>query len=47
MIQLTITIPDDGTAATGLNAGAFILSAPYNITGDPIIQADLDICLEI
>jgi len=41
---ITITIPDDGTAATGLNeAGAFILSAPYNITGDPIIQADLDI----
>ena len=41
---ITITIPNDGTAATGLNeAGAFILSAPYNITGDPIIQADLDI----
>ena len=37
-------IPNDGTAATGLNeAGAFILSAPYNITGDPIIQTDIDI----
>jgi len=41
---ITITIPNDGTAATGLNeAGAFILSAPYNITGDPIIQTDIDI----
>ena len=41
---ITITIPNDTTAATGLNeAGAFILSAPYNITGDPIIQVDLDI----
>jgi len=41
---ITITIPDDGTAGTGLNEqGAFILSAPYNITGDPIIQTDVDI----
>ncbi len=41
---ITITIPDDGTAATGLNeSGAFILSAPYNVTGDPIVQVDLDL----
>ena len=48
---IQILIPNDYTsgdettgAGTGLNeAGAFILSAPYNITGDPIIQADLDI----
>ena len=48
---IQILIPNDYTsgdettgAGTGLNEmGAFILSAPYNITGDPIIQADLDI----
>ena len=48
---IQILIPNDYTsgnestgAATGLNEqGAFILSAPYNITGDPIIQTDVDI----
>ena len=48
---IQILIPNDYTsgnestgAATGLNEqGAFILSAPYNITGDPIVQTDVDI----
>jgi len=41
---LTIDIPGDGTAATGINEqGAFITSAPHNITGDgSAMQVDVD-----
>ena len=41
---ITIDIPGDGTANTGLNnQGAFITSAPHNITGDgSALQVDVD-----
>ena len=44
---ITIDIPGDGTANTGLNnQGAFITSAPHNITGDgTAMQVDLDMVL--
>jgi hypothetical protein len=42
--SITITIPDDGTAATGGNQqGAFFRSAPHGITGDNPVQVDADI----
>ena len=42
--SITIDIPGDGTANTGLNGqGAFITSAPHNITGDgSALQVDVD-----
>ena len=41
---ITITIPNDGTAAAGGGEqGAFIRSAPHAITGDNPLQVDLDI----
>ena len=42
--KITITIPDDGTAATGGNEqGAFFRSAPHGITADNPVQVDADI----
>jgi len=42
--SITITIPDDGTAATGGNQqGAFFRSAPHGITADNPVQVDADI----
>mgnify|MGYP003649455823 CR=1 FL=1 len=42
--SITITIPDDGTAAEGGNQqGAFIRTAPHSITGDNPLQVDADI----
>ena len=44
--KITITIPDDGTAATGGNQqGAFFRSAPHGITGDNPVQVDADILI--
>ena len=44
--SITITIPDDGTAATGGNEqGAFFRSAPHGITGDNPVQVDADILI--
>ena len=44
--KITITIPDDGTAATGGNQqGAFFRSAPHAITGDNPVQVDADILI--
>jgi len=41
---ITITIPNDGTAAEGAGEqGAFIRSAPHGITGDNPLQTDVDI----
>ena len=41
---ITITIPDDGTAAAGGdNQGAFLRSAPHNIGTDNPFQVDADI----
>ena len=41
---ITITIPNDGTAAQGAGEqGAFIRSAPHGITGDNPLQTDVDI----
>ena len=41
---ITITIPDDGTAAAGGNQqGAFMRTAPHAITGDNPVQVDADI----
>ena len=41
---ITITIPDDGTAAAGGGQqGAFIRSAPHAVSGDNPLQVDLDI----
>jgi len=41
---ITIDIPGDGTANTGINAqGAFITSAPHNVSGDgSALQVDVD-----
>ena len=42
--SITITIPDDGTAAVGgNNQGAFIRTADHSITGDNPVQVDADI----
>ena len=42
--SITITIPDDGTAAAGgNNQGAFIRTAPHAITGDNPLQVDADV----
>ena len=42
--KITITIPDDGAAATGGNQqGAFIRTAPHNITEDNPFQVEADI----
>jgi len=42
--SITITIPDDGTAAAGGNQqGAFIRTAPHAITGDNPLQVDADV----
>ena len=41
---IIITIPDDGTAATGGNEqGAFIRTAPHAVTGDNPLQVDADV----
>ena len=41
---ITITIPDDGTAATGGGQqGAFIRSAPHAVSGDNPLQVEADI----
>ena len=41
---ITITIPDDGTAAAGGGQqGAFIRSAPHAVSGDNPLQVDADI----
>lgn len=41
---ITITIPNDGTAAEGAGQqGAFMRSAPHGITGDNPLQTDVDI----
>ena len=41
---ITITIPDDGTAAAGGGEqGAFIRSAPHTISGDNPLQVEADI----
>tara|TARA_R110000824_G_scaffold401764_1_gene615215 strand:- start:25896 stop:27557 length:1662 start_codon:yes stop_codon:yes gene_type:complete len=41
---ITITIPDDGTSASGGDQqGAFIRSAPHNITAEGVFQVDVDI----
>jgi len=42
--SIVITIPDDGTAATGGNEqGAFIRTAPHAVTGDNPLQVDADV----
>ena len=42
--KITVTIPDDGTSATGGNQqGAFIRTAPHNITEDNPFQVEADI----
>jgi hypothetical protein len=42
--KITITIPDDGTAAVGGNQqGAFIRTAPHNLTQDNPFQVEADI----
>ena len=42
--KITITIPDDGVAKTGgNNQGAFIRTAPHNITEDNPFQVEADI----
>tara|TARA_Y100000310_G_scaffold342872_1_gene447992 strand:- start:1807 stop:3600 length:1794 start_codon:yes stop_codon:yes gene_type:complete len=42
--KITVTIPDDGAAATGGNQqGAFIRTAPHNITEDNPFQVEADI----
>ena len=42
--KITITIPDDGAAGTGgNNQGAFIRTAPHNITEDNPFQVEADI----
>jgi len=41
--KIVVTIPDDGTAATGLNEqGAFITAANHSIDGNNPIQSDVD-----
>jgi len=41
---ITINIPDDSAAATGIHEqGAFIRTAPHSITGDNPVQVDADI----
>ena len=41
---ITITIPDDGTAAAGGNEqGAFMRTAAHSITGDNPVQVDADV----
>ena len=41
---ITITIPDDGSAALGGNEqGAFMRTAQHGITGDNPVQVDADI----
>jgi hypothetical protein len=43
---LTITIPDDGTAAAGVGeAGAYIMSATHNIGTDGPMQVEVDMIL--
>ena len=42
--NIVITIPDDGNAATGIHQqGAFIRTAPHNITEDNPFQVEADI----
>jgi len=42
--SIVITIPDDGTAATGGNEqGAFIRTAPHAISGENPLQVDADV----
>ena len=44
--SLTITIPDDGTAAAGVGeAGAYIMSATHNIGTDGPMQVEVDMIL--
>ena len=41
---MTITIPDDGTAATGVQeSGAYIMAATHNITTDGPMQVEADV----